>query len=947
MAKNTQVPINPKGEFRSLHDSEKDNVYAKFPPEDNQNCIYYERSYPYKRKIKVIEKDKNGKDKKDAQGNPVYKKDKNGYFVYLKDDNGLNVYDEKENIGRVFSLATAKKLHKLINNTPKHLRAYCEISVSEQPDGSSKVSFSIKPFWAFDQTKKLKYYEDKDYEDSFAEFYDVMFAEINKRLPNEYLDEDYIEEMNAHTKLKKMFRGVLCGFDFDDIWKLKEFMLGIFDKLKHPLSKYFDRKVYTPNTAFSVPPCCKIGENNHLRLGMWEEEVKDISLEDFKRCLITYIPEDSITIPSDGIPDTKNEKGQKTYSDKNNKETNRYDNFEINTIDSDKLLDLLRLTDMDMAESNENTGFDYRYKLAFAVRKVAPDKYEEIQKTFFQECKWNKGKNNWSHLDKIGGAANYDPDNSPGLAYIIKNAKKYQENLKKGEDIDNFVKQYVKIAYPGKFNRDDPQTYSNFEVQIAGQTILSEDMPEQIKKGIRSIRWISGSGVEKFVTKSLDDGDVVLNFVDETPGKTTYFKELKYVEKKTFVKGHSHPNITIVEEIKEWCLRDWINKQLKPYIRCEEMQFYPHNDTEESPPGIFNTFLGFRARRLPKGVNPNKYYINIYKNYVIKIAANGNKKLGYYLIKVKADMLQNPRNPKKTLIVSHAEGGSGNSTVDIKFGENIIGKQHYGLVSDLAEVCGKYNMAVLDKIFVLIDDFKIESNDEVQLMNAITHSTRTYNNKYGLILRNRSNYTRYAATTENEPRVNMARRCVYAKVSNKYALETCRGKDEEMKDRTKYFNELFNGALTKGADDIYTWLMNIDLTDWDPEDFPSSCAYKDVDNNNKTLPLKFLDDWNWTTEDPECNWKKIDIVHPIKIGVLITEFLQWKHKRFPTNNEDFTTVSIVMEIKKNDDIVISKAQNQNMYYSKTIDKKRAKLVEADDSEGIIEMLEEVPAKRTY
>jgi hypothetical protein len=247
---------------------------------------------------------------------------------------------------------------------------------------------------------------------------------------------------------------------------------------------------------------------------------------------------------------------------------------------------------------------------------------------------------------------------------------------------------------------------------------------------------------------------------------------------------------------------------------------------------------------------------------------------------------------------------------------------HYGLFEDVSQIAGQYNVGAKYKIFAVINEFKItDKHDETALMNLITAPTLNFNDKFARIERGVANYTRPASSTNETPKVKPSRRYSFHVPSDKYSHDKCKKDPKLMQKRKEYFDYLLDEVMVKGADDIYTYLMEYDLSNWDPESPPQSEDYEELEDENKSIARRFYDEWDWTVRGTG-GLHGTEICEPVPIRVIIEQFLAWKQLRYPHNRQDFSDRYFISELKRTEDVVITRPRGTNLYYSKTIDGKR-------------------------
>jgi hypothetical protein len=261
------------------------------------------------------------------------------------------------------------------------------------------------------------------------------FNELETVIINEFEAQDFVINrngflyMSAHGKCRRSFHIIQEQTKFSNIAQMNVFVNQIKEKLTHPLAGHIDMCVYSANRLFRVLWSSKVGEFRPLRVGKWPDEQVPIVFdrEIFKCHLITNPDPNNAEIPMSVDAPKKPKQAKLGYGYNGERDSNPETEW-IDYVPHQHILELLKLTNMDHShdKDTEESNYMYRLRLTWAVRREAPDNYENIMRQFFSDCKWAGGKTTWTHLEKCGFGNQYRVEYAPTISFLIKTAEKWQ-----------------------------------------------------------------------------------------------------------------------------------------------------------------------------------------------------------------------------------------------------------------------------------------------------------------------------------------------------------------------------------------------------------------------------------------------------------------------------------------------------------------------------------------
>ena len=225
------------------------------------------------------------------------------------------------------------------------------------------------------------------------------------------------------------------------------------------------------------------------------------------------------------------------------------------------------------------------------------------------------------------------------------------------------------------------------------------------------------------------------------------------------------------------------------------------NDAEKQEKN-YNLFKGFKSEIIPDFSTPT-WFLN-YLNSVFLIDSERNYVLNYI-----AHLIQYPEvRPDSCLIFKGLEG-TGKDTI-INIIKKLIGYQYTHACQDLDSIFGNFNSKLSNKLVVQLNEVDQRSfiTHKEAIKDYITRDITTINQK-NVKARNENNYVRLFLFSNNTTPI-----CLDTSNRRFILIE----QNHALKGNTSYWNSFYDILNDqRNINNLFTYLMNIDLNDYDPK----------------------------------------------------------------------------------------------------------------------------------
>jgi hypothetical protein len=244
----------------------------------------------------------------------------------------------------------------------------------------------------------------------------------------------------------------------------------------------------------------------------------------------------------------------------------------------------------------------------------------------------------------------------------------------------------------------------------------------------------------------------------------------------------------------------WPGKVFKP----DGISFYPQKSL--CPKSIYNLFEGFPLTAKKGDVTPFLYHIN-------EVICNSDRVAGQFVIEFLAHMIQKPNEKPSVAIVMKSVQGAGKGTM-IEPILQILGP--YAVqVNGAYQLTGRFNSVVANKLLVFADEVDLTDVRTADKLKGLISEPRLSLERKGIDPIQVPNFCRFIFASNHETVIkagNRERRYLVLEPSSKYAQNTA------------YFNQLRQWINANGACYLLDYLLNVDITNFDPRKAPVTKA---------------------------------------------------------------------------------------------------------------------------
>jgi hypothetical protein len=244
----------------------------------------------------------------------------------------------------------------------------------------------------------------------------------------------------------------------------------------------------------------------------------------------------------------------------------------------------------------------------------------------------------------------------------------------------------------------------------------------------------------------------------------------------------------------------WQGKVFKP----DGISFFPKPGL--CPSSIYNLFEGFPLTAKKGDVTPFIHHIN-------EVICNGDLVAAKFVIRFLAHMIQKPNEKPSVAIVMKSVEGTGKGTMFEPL-KQLLGA--YAVqVNGAYQLTGRFNSVVANKLLVFADEVDLTDVRVSDKLKGLISEPRLSLERKGIDPIQVPNLCRFIFASNHESVIkagNRERRYLVLEPSSKYAQNTV------------YFNQLWQWINAYGACYLYEYLLNCDLTNFDPRKAPITKA---------------------------------------------------------------------------------------------------------------------------
>lgn len=232
--------------------------------------------------------------------------------------------------------------------------------------------------------------------------------------------------------------------------------------------------------------------------------------------------------------------------------------------------------------------------------------------------------------------------------------------------------------------------------------------------------------------------------------------------------------------------------------------FYPL--PEKCPDNVYNLFLGWNVKPIPGD-------ISIYLNHVKEVICDNNEEAYNYVIGWMAHMMQRPDEKPSVAIVLKAIQGAGKGLF-VKPLRQITG-YHGVRIESVQSLTSKFNSVIENKLLAFVDEATINSLKDADIIKGLVSEETAIIERKGIDKKEVPNLIRLIFASNNERVLRASireRRYLVLEPSSKYAQQN------------EYFSNLYRWIENKGAAHLMHYLLQVDISDFDPRRAPTTKA---------------------------------------------------------------------------------------------------------------------------
>jgi hypothetical protein len=386
--------------------------------------------------------------------------------------------------------------------------------------------------------------------------------------------------------------------------------------------------------------------------------------------------------------------------------------------------------------------------------------------------------------------------------------------------IDNDDTDNIRNEESSTISLDDEYCWNDFLKQYNGKHIGNN------KPFIQNFRRVCAKiekGTKSFIIVKLYSSDgPILDFQ-----KYTEFTKI-LADHKVYIGLGAEKKVITFGQI----LKDHINTY-------DNIDFIPWNQDNPFPLNkkkIFNLFTGWKAKRVKEVQLP---LIQPILNHIKNIYANESNKEGLeeryqYIISWFADIFQNPDRKSGTALVWVSNEGAGKNIFTDWLIENVIGAEFGSTIAHMEKVTGKFNSLLMNKIFTVLNEVCSESGHQridQNIMKALITDKEQIIEKKGQDPITIKHYGHYIFCSNSSVPV------LVGDTDRRFAMFQL---DNSKTGDTNYFFHLKKYLTKEAADNLYTFFMDFDINNWEPQKFPKSSLKESIQMVKTPSSVQYL-----------------------------------------------------------------------------------------------------------
>jgi len=293
-------------------------------------------------------------------------------------------------------------------------------------------------------------------------------------------------------------------------------------------------------------------------------------------------------------------------------------------------------------------------------------------------------------------------------------------------------------------------------------------------------------------------------------------------------------------------VKQWI---IDPKIRTYENLVYLPK--QEAPEGSYNIFTNFECNSVEGNI--------AVPQSVLKLISNNEDRVFEYIEKWVAHLIQKPYEKPGTCIIVQGEQGVGKDTY-FDFVGKMLGEYFFNTGAAENDVFSRFNGHLKRTLLIKFEEasFMTNKTHADKLKNLITCETQPFEDKGAGIVKLNS-FVRVVMTTNAEVPVSIEqsdRRFVLIKASN------------ERIGNLDFWNDVHSELTKQSTREAYFhYLLNMDLTDFNPKDRPITEYYETVKETFIPYHAQYFQKMFEFSDVESHTWKARDLHDDMKLGL--------------------------------------------------------------------------------
>lgn len=341
-------------------------------------------------------------------------------------------------------------------------------------------------------------------------------------------------------------------------------------------------------------------------------------------------------------------------------------------------------------------------------------------------------------------------------------------------------------------------------------------------------------------------------------------------------------------------------------FKANELKFLPFNERNPvADKSIVNIFNGWKSRL----TNLEQNKISLILSHIKNVFCSGVEEHYQYLIKWLADIVQRPQIKAGVAVVLQSDQGAGKNIFFNWFNKYILGRRHSITISHLEKITGRFNSSLEGKMLVVVNEVcsKDKKHDQFEIMKTLITDEEQQVERKGLESMTIDSYSRFVFCSNSE-------KPIHIESGNSEDRRYFVLKFKKPNDSFNYFKTLAQNMNQDTADHFYTYLMDLDLNNFNITQFPITEAREEIQELSVCKDILYIRDHYWTDWLPHKN--------------------VYQHYREWCNEKGYSNPSNETWFSKNISAFIER-KHQRLRYMKRKDlgEDRSELIEIPNSDG--------------